>query len=443
MSEFFIPSGVITLLIFLNGIFVAAEFAIIGARRSRIAQLADEGSGAAQNVLNTLRDPDRQNRYIVAAQVGITIVSLGLGMYGEHAVAGWLLGPLEHLSGLAEPAAHTIATVLSIGLLTYLHVVVGEMVPKSLALQAAERTALMLDQPMTLIEYLLLPAVVTLNAIGNGITRLLGVPPVDMQERLTSPDELEFIIGESYESGIIQPTEQLFIENILDFSERTVEHVMTPRTRIVGVPVTADLEEVLDKACEARLSRYPVYEGSLDNIIGILHIKDLARQRVHPGDGFDLRKLARATAFVPETLPLEEMLIRFRREHIQTAIIIEEFGGTAGLVTLEDLVEDVVGEILDEFDQEIPPITEIEPGALEVRGDLLLEELNQHYDLNLDHTEADNVSGLIMAELGRIAESGDVVECGDITFEVESVEGLAVQTVIVRLPADTEEAHEP
>lgn len=436
MSEFLIPISIITLLIFVNGVFVAAEFAIVGARRSRIAQLAEEGHGGAHSILQTLRDPDRQNRYIATAQVGITIVSLGLGMYGEHAVAQWLLEPLEHLGGLAEPAAHTLATLLSIGFLTYLHVVLGEMVPKSLALQTAERTALTLNRLMTVIEYIFLPAVLTLNGIGTAITRLLGIPPADIQERLTSPDELEFIVEESYEGGLIQPTEQLFIENILDFSERTVEHAMTPRTRMVGVPVTAGMDEVLNKVCETRLSRYPVYEESLDNVVGMFHIKDLARYRVHPDGDFDLRRLARPTSFVPETVSLEAMLIRFRRAHVQIAIVVDEFGGTAGLVTLEDLVEDVVGEIMDEFDQEIPPITELEPGVLEVRGDLILEELNQHYNLDLAHPEADNVSGLIMAELGRIAEPGDVVPCGDVTFQVESVEGLAVQTVIVRLPAD-------
>jgi CBS domain containing-hemolysin-like protein len=436
MSVILIPVGIISLLILLNGIFVAAEFSIVAVSRTRMAQLAEAGSRTAQSILKTLRDPNRQNRYIATAQVGITVVSLGLGMYGEHTVARWLLTPLERLGRLAEPAAHTIASALAIAMLTYLHVVIGEMVPKSLALQFPERTALGLNGPMMLTERVFLPVVTALNEIGNGITRLIGVPPADVHTRLFSAEELEFIVEESYEGGLIEPTEQLFIENIFDFSERTIGQVMTPRKRIIGIPVTASEDEVLQQVCEARFSRYPVYEESLDHIIGILHLKDLARYHVHHSDTFDLRRLARTTIFVPESLSLDEMLIRFRRQRSQIAIVLDEFGGTAGLITLEDLVEDVVGEIQDEFDQEIPPMREFAPGVLRVRGDLLLEELNQHYDLGLEHPEADNVNGLMMALLGRVSHPGDVVTYAGVTFEVESVDGLAVQTAIVRLPVD-------
>jgi CBS domain containing-hemolysin-like protein len=327
--------------------------------------------------------------------------------------------------------------VLGISLLTYLHVVVGEMVPKSLALQSAEKMALGLDRPMRFVQRVFLPAVVILNKIGNGITRLMGIPPVDMQERLIPPDELEIIVEESYARGLLQVTEQLFIENIFDFGERTVGQVMTPRTRIIGLPTTGSEDEVLDRVCEARFSRYPVYQDDLDTIIGILHVKDLARHCVHQVESFSARRLARTVTFVPETVSLEEMLLRFRQEHTQIAVVVDEFGGTAGLVTVEDLVEEVVGEIVDEFDQEIPPFTELKPWLLRVRGDLLLEELNQHYDLGLDHPVAHNVSGLIMAELGRIAQQGDVVVYDGNEFEVESVSGLAVELVTVRLSPDS------
>lgn len=435
MSAVLIPVAIIAVLILLNGIFVAAEFAIVAAPHTRIAQLAGRGQRAAGRVLAVLREPARQNRYLATAQVGITIVSLGLGMYGEHTVADWLLAPLEGLGHLAEPLAHTIASILALALLTYLHVVVGEMVPKSLALQFSEPTVLRLAGPMAVLERLLLPIVGVLNAMGNGITRLLGIPPLDVQARLVSPQELEFIVEESSERGLIEPAEQLFIENIFDLHERTVGQVMTPRTRVVGLPVTASQEVVLRRVCQARYSRYPIYSGDLDHVIGVLHIKDLARQQVNQPDRFELRRLMRPVVFVPETLPLEQALFRFQRENIQVAIVLDEFGGTAGLVALEDLLEEVVGEIQDEFDREQAPMEELGPGLLRVRGDLILDELNQHYDLKLEHAEADTIGGLVMAELGRIARPDDVVTYQRVVFEVEAVAGLAVQTVLVRLPA--------
>ncbi len=434
MNEYLIPGAIILILIVLNGIFVAAEFAIVTAPRTRMVQLAEDGLAAARHVVQVQRDPDLQNRYITTAQVGITIVSLGLGMYGEHVVADWLLVPLESLGRLAEPAAHTVATILAVALLTYLHVVIGEMVPKTLALQSPEPTVLRLDRSMVLVDRLFRPLILVLNALGDRVVRMLGIPPVDHSARLFSPEELEMIVEESFEGGLLEPAEQLLLENIFDLRERTVGQVMTPRTRVVGVSMDSSQEQVLDLLCETRKSRYPVYEGDLDQVVGVLHIKDLARQRVHSHEEWDLEKLCRPVVFVPESLPLEQVLIRFQGEQLQIAVVIDEYGGMAGMVTLEDLVEEVVGEILDEFDHELVPVEELEQRRLRVRGDLILDELNQLYDLTLEHPDADTVGGLVMALLGRIPHPEDQVEFGGVGFRVEEVEGLAVQTVIVRLP---------
>jgi CBS domain containing-hemolysin-like protein len=443
VNEFVIPLIIIALLILLNGLFVAAEFSIVGAPKTRIAQKAASGSNSAERVLKVLNDPDKQNLYLATAQVGVTIASLGLGMYGEHTIADWLVGPLHGLGRLALPAAHTISGILSIGLLTYIHVVVGEMVPKSIALQSAETTSVRLQHPMAIMEKIFLPIIVTLNAIGNGVVKLMGIQPAEAQARLMSPDELEFIVDESFAGGLIEENEQLFLENIFDLSERTVGQIMTPRTRIIGIPATTGEDAVLRRVCQSRFTRYPVYDGNLDQIVGILHSKDLARHQVHSANAFDLKKLVRTAIFVPESLSLEHMLIRFRKEGIQMAIVFDEFGGTAGLVTTEDLVEEVVGEILDEFDQEIPPIQLLGPTLLRVRGDLLLDELNQHFDLNLIHPDADTVGGLLMASLGRVLHPGDNVDIDGIHFEVETVTGLAVQTVFVHLPHEAEKPLTP
>jgi CBS domain containing-hemolysin-like protein len=440
MNSAIIPYVIIALLIFFNGVFVAAEFAIIAVPPTRITQLARSGSRPAQMIQAILRNPDQQNRYLATAQIGITVVSLGLGMYGEEVLAEILIRPLEHYGAFGEAMAHTISAVIAVSLLTYLHVVLGEMVAKSLALQFSETAALRLIGPMMTMQNILRPAIAVLNGLGSGVTRLLGVPPMDVSSRLFSPTELEFIVDESYEQGLLDESEQLFIENILDLRERTVGQVMTPRTRVVGIPLDADEEATVKTVCEVGHSRYPIYEEDMDHIVGVLHVKDLVRYRIRHRSGeaaaFDLAELAniRPITFVPETLPVEIMLARFRHERLTLAIVIDEFGGTAGIVTLEDLVEEVVGEIQDEFDREVAPIEELGPGELRVAGSLLLDELNQHYDLNLSLPAVDTVGGLIMALLGRIPRPGDTVETEGVTFQVERVRGRAVDSVRVYFP---------
>ena len=447
MIDIAIPLFNIFLLILINGIFVAAEFGIAASPRARMAQLAENGSAAAQRVLTILRQPQLLNRYISTAQVGITIASLGLGMYGEHAVADWFIGPLEHLGWFGIATAHTIATIISVAVLTYLHVVVGEMVPKSLALQSPANTAISLTGLMAIADRLFRPMTVTLNTVGNILLRLIGLE-TDAATRLISAAELEYIVEESTVGGLLDPTEQVYLVNVIDFSERTVGQVMTPRTRMSAIPHQATLAETLKLVRSNRHSRYPVFAEDRDHIVGILYLKDLARYLHHTtsttnstanGTGatapFDLAKIMRSAYFVPETLPLEQMLDKFRQEHMQIAVAVDEFGGTAGIVTLEDLAEEIIGEIQDEFDVELEPFTEIGPQQLRVRGDLLLDELNQHFALELEHDEAETVGGLIMSELGHVAEVGEVVSFEGVTFAVESLEGLAVRTALVTLPA--------
>jgi CBS domain containing-hemolysin-like protein len=441
MAEYLTPIIVITILILINGFFVAAEFAIAAAPRTRVAQMAESGSKGAVHILEVLHSPELINRYLSTAQVGITIASLGLGMYGEHAVAGWLLGPLERFGFLGVAAAHTIATIVSVSLLTYLHVVLGEMAPKSMALQSAARAAVTLSPAMRVAEFIFRPLTAVLNAMGNGILRLAGMPMADEKAKLLSTDELAYIVEESSEGGLLDATEQLFLENALDFQERIVGQVMTPRTRMVAIPVDAGLEETLDVVVSRPHSRYPVYGENRDDVVGVIHAKDLARYVVQTGadmeeaaSGFDLSALMHPTVFVPESLPLDAMLIRFRREHIQIAMVVDEYGGIAGVITLEDLAEELIGEIQDEFDRELPPVEVIDDHTLRVRGDLLLDELNQHYDLDLEEEDVDTVGGLVMARLGHVAQPGESVTVDGVGFEVETVEGLAVRTLIVHLP---------
>ncbi len=433
-----IPILIIIILIAVNGFFVAAEFAIAATPRTQAAQMAESGSAAGEHVLKTLRDQALMNRYISTAQVGITIASLGLGMYGERVIAHWLLHPLESLGWFGTAMAHTVATLLAVSMLTYLHVVVGEMVPKSLALQSAAGTAVRLSRAMTIAERIFRPLTTVLNWLGDTLLRLVGVPLVDPQSKLISTEELAYIVDESTEGGLLGADEQLYLANILDFQARFVGQIMTPRIQVVGLDLDADLDQIMAHIMAEPHSRYPLYDQDRDHVVGILHSKDLARHMVSGDSPLDLRSLMRQPVFVPKTLPLDELLPRFRREHIQIAIVVDEYGGTAGLVTLEDLAEELIGEIQDEFDREQDPVERISADTLRVRGDLLLDELTQHYDIEFPDIDAQTVGGLIMEVLGDVARPGAMVKSNNVQFSVETVEGLAVSTAILRLPSARE-----
>lgn len=439
LDAIIITTIIITILIIVNGIFVASEFALAGSQHTRIAQIVESGSSSARQVLKILRSPKLINRYLSTAQIGITVATLGLGMYGEATIASWLnwwfghtpwLAPLGDFSG-------TISVLLAIFVITYLHVVVGEMVPKSLALQSPNESAVRLNGVMTFFQRLFLPLSVVLNGIGDAILRMVGVPPMDAASRLVSSEELEFIVAESSEGGLLAPSEQLFMENILDFQERHVGQVMTPRTRLVGVPLDATLDEVLTTVGESRFSRYPVYAEDMDHVQGILHIKDISRFHVNESisnDKFSVEELMRNVTFVPESVSLAQMLGQFQRGRSQLAMIVDEYGGVAGMVTMEDLVEELVGEIQDEHEEEILPFERLSDGQVLVRGDLLLDELEQHFELELDDDAADTIGGFVMALLGRVPQPGDTVQYEDSVFEVQSVDGFAVEKVLISLP---------
>lgn len=433
MIDYALPILVIVVLIVLNALFVAAEFAIVAVRRPRIEGLAEEGHATAQRLQRILSTPQRQDRYIAIAQLGITLASIGLGMYGESSVAGWLYGPLEHWGGLGVAAAHTIGTIVAVTLLTYLHVVFGEMIPKALALGSPEATAFRVWRPMQLMGTLFRPVVWLLDSIGTLILKLLRVPDPPAGGRVLSPKELELIVSESFEGGALAGEQQEFITNIFDFGERRVHQLMTPRPRVVGLGRSAPREELLQRVLEAKHSRLPVFEGDLDHIVGILHVKDLIRQHTKHPEGFDLDALLRRAPRVPEGLPAETLLAAFKRLKVHMAVVMDEFGGTAGIITLEDLVEEVVGEVEDEFDEEGRAVRVLDDGVLLVRGDVLLDELHEHYDLHLYSDTDETVAGLLVTRLGRAPETGDRVELDEAVLSAERVEGLAVTCVRVEL----------
>jgi CBS domain containing-hemolysin-like protein len=443
-SDLLLPTVIIFVLVLINGFFVAAEFAIIGVRPSRVEQEANEGSGAARRILSVLESPLQQDRYIATAQLGITLASLGLGMYGEPQIAHFVQPYLARLMGREpeEALVHTVAYIVGLSVLTYLHIVIGEMVPKSMALASSYRSAVTLIRPMQFVEAILITPVRILNGIGAAILRILHVPPAEGHARLHSPEELELIVTESAEGGLLNEDEQEMILNIFDFSERQVGQVMTPRPRVKAIPSNISYEELLSLVIESSHSRFPVYEGDLDHIIGILHLKDLVRTHVRTKGKFDIRLVLRPAHAVPENQPVEQLLSAFKRQRIHMAIVLDEFGGLAGIVTLEDLVEEVVGEVRDEFDLENEPLLEIAPGVLEMAGTYLVDDLKSDVYLGPEEElpDVETVGGLIVTELGRPPQIGDrLTYNGDVHFTVLDVDGLAVTRAKVEFPQHREE----
>ncbi len=433
---FLLPFAVIAVLILLNGLFVAAEFSIIGVRKSRMEQLAEEGNQTARWVHRVLDDNRRTDRWIATAQLGITLASLGLGMYGEPAITHLIEEPLHDWFGLIEAAVHTVSFLVALAIITYLHVVIGEMVPKSLALQKPERTVLSLTRPMRISGRIFSVPVTVLNRSGLLLLRLLRIPPPTESSRLYSADELELIITESSQGGLVEGYEQELAANIFDFSERRVGQVMTHRTSITAIPITAGETDVLELVATARFSRVPVFQANIDDVVGVLHIKDFVRQQLSEAP-YDLRVLLREVSFVPETLPVGELLATFRGQRQHMAIVMDEHGGTLGLVTLEDLIEEVVGEVRDEFDtEEEPPIIVVAPGHIVVQGTVLLEDINEYVAIGEHGHDVQTVGGLFMAELGRRPRKADEITVGAATLRVEAVERLAVTRVSVHFAPD-------
>ena len=439
LETLLVPSLVIIVLVLLNGLFVAAEFAIIGVRPTQIEQLAKQGQSTAKDVLSILDSPDEQNKYIATAQLGITIASLGLGMYGETQLSHFIEPYLALWLGRVpdETIIYTVGYVVSVSILTYLHVVIGEMIPKSLALTMPVKMALFVDRPMRLSETLFAVPVTVLNNIGNLLLRLFRVPPAEGHARLHSPEELDLIVTESAEGGLLNEGEQEMIHNIFSFGERQVNQVMTPRRKVEAIAHSLPLPEMLALVAQSKHSRFPVYENDLDHIIGMLHLKDLVYQQLRMKGNFDIRLLIRPALAVPENYRVEKLLTAFKRQRVHMAIVLDEFGGTAGIVTLEDLVEEVVGEVRDEFDLESEPMVEIAPGVLEVAGNFLLEDLEEYVYLGQeeDLPDVETVGGLIMTELGRPPRKDDHVTYNDdIHFTVLAVDGLAVARARVEFP---------
>ena len=426
--ENLLPLLLIMLLILLNALFVAAEFAIVGVPRATIERLAAQGHQGARMVRRIINNPGRQDRYIATAQLGITAASLGLGMYGEHVIAGWIAHALEGWGAVRWLSAHALATVLSVMLLTYFHIVLGEMVPKSLALIAAERTALYITPFMRWIQFALYPLVLILNSTGNGILALVGIRREFSASHYHTPQELDYLVRESEEGGLMRSESGQVLHDLFEFGELTAAEVMVPRVHVRGLPYLASTEQLLEIVRESRHTRYPVYQDDLDHIVGMIHIKDLfklfrAKKSLHENG-------IRPLPYLPETADLDAVLTTMRQQHAQMVVVMDEHGGTAGIITLEDLFEEVVGDIEDGLAKEPDIFMEVD-GRLRVTGTVRIDEVGEAFDIPLEHEEVDTVSGLVLALLDRPPVVGDTVSFRHLQFEVSEIEGHGVRTCLV------------
>lgn len=430
--ELLVPITVILLLVIANGLFVAAEFAIVGAPRASIEHLSAQGSTLARRVERILQDPRRQDRYIATTQIGISVASLGLGMYGEHTLASWLEPRLLVVEQFRWIAAHTLASVIAVALLTYLHIVAGEMVPKALALQRSARTALYVSPIIEVIALALYPIVVGLNGVGNGLLRLVGVRRQEVEaERYHTSEELQFIIQESHEGGLLRGESGRILRELFEFGDLTAREVMVPRVQLVGIPVGTGAGELRHIVRANLHTRYPIYDGNLDHVLGSIHIKRLLRHFVtdRPIEAADARPLP----YVPLTTPLDEVIAAMRTNRAQMAVVMDEHGGTAGVITFEDLFEEVVGDIDEGRGRQ--PIARRASGDVIARGTVRIEDAGEALGLALDHPDVVTISGLVLTLLRRPPAIGDVVLWKDVRIEVTAVRGRGVaEARLTRVP---------
>ena len=415
-------------LILLNGFFVAGEYGLVTARRTRIRELEERGNRRARAVLGIVADPPR---FIAAMQLGVTLTSLGIGALGEQALAK-VLDPI-----MASLLAFAIAFLI----ITFLHVVVGELVPKGIALQHSETVALAVSAPVRGFFVLLKPLIWVLQRSTELVLRAFGLEPPGGDMEVYSEAELKMLLSRSREEGEIEPQEQEMLYKVFDFADKEVSAVMVPRPEVVAISAGLPPEEALAAMIASPYTRYPVYRESLDHVIGILHVRDLFSAIVDRGiSGVEIESMVRPTHIVPETKDLAALLAEFRRDNQHMAIVVDEYGDLEGIVTLEDLLEEIVGEIEDEFDLPDESIERLPDGRMRIDGTFPIDDFNEQFERELPIEDYHTVGGFVFGLLGRAPERGDEVEHDGTRFKVLEVEGSRIERLEVELvPHEPEE----
>jgi len=420
------------LLVFANGFFVASEFSLVGVRRSRIETLARAGDKRARRLLGLV---DNLNAYISATQLGITLASLALGWIGEPAIAHLLEMPLH--GRVSDTVLHTISFTIAFSIITFLHIVLGELAPKTLALERAEKTALAIALPMLIFYKTFRWPIRLLDWAGTRTVRLFGLHPSGDHASIYTEEELRHLVDVSRQSGHLKEEEQKLIHSVLNFSDAEVREAMIPRTSVDAISITATLEEAKSAFRGLGYSRLPVYRDNRDDVVGILFRRDLEPfLEQSNADGFDLRQLLHPPQFIPATAPLGTALKHMQATHAHLAVVVDEHGGMEGIVTLEDLLEEIVGEINDEFDEETRAQIVKEPaGTYLLSGMLTVRDANRRLELELPEEGGyTTLAGFLMAQAGKLLQVGDVVEYAGKHFVVERLDRRRIRRVRLTLP---------
>ncbi len=436
----------VTLMVFFNALYVAAEFATVSSRRTKISQLAGQGNRLAQSLVLILEDSKSLDRYVAACQIGITISSLVLGAYGQNVLATGLVEPINALLGRfpavvslldGDSSAATLVLARSISAtvvllaITTIQVIMGELFPKSVAIQYPERVAMSVVWPLRISLKLFAPLIWLFNGSGSLILRLLGHKAADKHARIHSPEEIELLVSESHEGGLLDDVERQMLRNAFRMRDLTARQVMLHRTKLVAAPETDTVLDVLNLAMQGGFSRIPLYRETIDDIVGFVHVKDLFR--LHVRQETNLKSIVRDVVYVPESMPVNDVWQKLNTRRKYLAVVFDEFGGTAGLVTFEDLIEEIFGELQDEFDDEMALIARDKEGRIYLRGDLLVADVNEYLALDLP-LEADTLSGLVFSLSGGVPAVGGEITTGDTVIRVEAMEDLGVQEVSLQLP---------
>lgn len=419
----------IAFLLFSNGFFVASEFAMVKVRKTRIEQLVNEGNFNAKLALEALKDLDK---FIAAVQLGVTISSIGLGWVGEGTLARIIEPIFVFLPGISQTVAtHTLSVSIAFALITFFHVVIGELIPKSIALEYTEKTALWVAKPMQAITVIFNPFIWLLNGFGNFVLKLMNIPHSHKGSLVHSTEELDMLVNASYDGGVLNETEKDMLHNVFKFSDLTAKQVMIPRTDMVCIPNDMPMEELNKLASESQYTRYPVYEDDIDHITGLVHVKDLYSLSIEDKT-CPIDKIKRDILLVPETITMDNLVLEFKKRKGQMAIVVDEFGGTSGLLTLEDVIEEIFGDVQDEFDEESDEewdILEIEPNKYVANPMMRLDEFAEYFNIDekeIDDEDIDTIGGLVVKLLGRLAEVEDTVSTHNIVFVVKEIDGARI-----------------
>lgn len=435
---------IIVFLLFSNGFFVASEFAMVKVRKTRIEQLVKEGDFNAKIALEALKDLDK---FIAAVQLGVTISSIGLGWVGEGTLARIIEPIFAFLPGISQNiATHTVSVSIAFALITFLHVVIGELVPKSIALEYTEKTALLVARPMQVITTIFNPFIWLLNGFGNSLLQMFHIPHSHKGSLVHSTEELDMLVNASYDGGVLNETEKDMLHNVFKFSDLTAKQVMIPRTDMICIPEDMSFEELNNLAAESQYTRYPVYSEDIDHITGLIHVKDLYSLSIKNQER-PIKSLLREVLLVPETITMDNLVLEFKKRKGQMAIVVDEFGGTSGLITLEDVLEEIFGEVQDEFDEEEEcDIREIEPNKYIANAMMRLDELAEFFEIQeeaIDDEDIDTIGGLVVKLLGHIANIGDTARFENLTFNVKEIDGARITKLeIIRKPVEITEKEE-